>query len=216
MTVTMGHLPHVSQRQKLYAVTFRLHDSLPKDVTLSYMNECTARYGEKEPDFKSKREILLHKKMMEYMDMGHGECLLKYPDVRIIIEEAFRYVHDKMALVHAYVIMPNHIHIVLETKEEVKIQEVMHNLKRYTASKINKLLLREGNVWQREYYDRVIRNQTHYENAVKYIINNPRHCKSDEYSLGGMALGGQVCNLPISEKKNAIRDIGQVTNLPSQ
>lgn len=200
MTVTMGHLPHVSQRQKLYAVTFRLHDSLPKNVIQSYINECVARYGENEPDFKSKREMLLHKKMMEYMDMGYGECQLKNPDVRKIIEEAFRSIHDKMALVHAYVIMPNHIHVVLETKEELKIQEVMHILKGNTALKINRLLQREGYVWQREYYDRIIRNQTHYENAIRYIINNPHHCRYNEYSLGGLVLGGQVLTC-LQEKK---------------
>ena len=195
-TVTIGHLPHLSQQQKLYAVTFRLQDSLPKMAIESYLKECKELYGDDQSAFKSKLESFMHKKMMEYLDMGYGECLLRNPDARKIIEEAFRYIHENMATVHAYVIMPNHVHIVLETKEDVEIQQVMHNLKRYTASKINQLLQREGSVWQREYYDRIIRNEAHYENAIKYIINNPCHCHAGEYSLGGQALGGQVCNLP--------------------
>lgn len=191
MTMTMGHLPHISQNQKLYAVTFRLHDSLPQSVIQAYMNDSMAHYAENESDSKSKREIYLHKKMMEYMDMGYGECLLRNPDVREIVEEAFRYVHANMALVHAYVIMPNHVHVILETKENVKIQDVMHRLKHYTSVKINSFLQHEGSVWQREYYDRMIRNQSHYENAIRYITNNPRHCQAGEFSLGGMLLEGK-------------------------
>ena len=187
--MTMGHLPHMSQNHKMYAVTFRLYDSLPKMVLQGYMNECRKKYGDNIPDFKSKREMMLHKKMMECLDAGYGECLLRNPNVRKVMDDAFGYIHDNMAKIHAYVVMPNHVHAVMETRDEVEIQTVIHNLKRFTALKINRLLMRKGSVWQRDYYDRIIRNEDHYENAINYILNNPRNCKNGEYSLGGFVIG---------------------------
>ena len=182
-TVTVGHLPHISERQKLYAVTFRLHDSLPHGTVRAYMEDCKRTFGDDTPSFKTKREVLLHEKMMTAMDAGYGECLLKDKDARNIVEEAFEHVDNNMAMVHAYVIMPNHVHVVIETLGGTDIQQVMHSLKSYTAQKINTLMLREGSVWQREYFDRIIRNEAHYINAINYIRDNPRHCNDGEYTL---------------------------------
>lgn len=152
------------------------------------MQECEAAYGECTPDFKTKRELMLHQKMMEYLDAGYGQCLLRDPDVRFILERAFEHMNHTTVLVHAYVIMPNHVHAILETLGDgIGIQQVMHSLKGFTASSINKHLLRQGSVWQREYYDRIIRNRRHYVSAVHYILRNPRFCHDGEYSLGGQA-----------------------------
>lgn len=152
------------------------------------MQECEAAYGECTPDFKTKRELMLHQKMMEYLDAGYGQCLLRDPDVRFILERAFEHMNHTTVLVHAYVIMPNHVHAILETLGDgIGIQQVMHSLKGFIASSINKHLLRQGSVWQREYYDRIIRNRRHYVSAVHYILRNPRFCHDGEYSLGGQA-----------------------------
>ena len=179
---TIGHLPHLSQQQKLYAVTFRLCDSLPKHVIEAYREECTRLYSD-EAEHQDKRNRFMHEKMMAYMDQGHGACWLRHPAVRQVLEKSLEFVNDKMALVHAYVIMPNHVHVVLETHEGMEIQRVIHSLKSYTALRINRLLHREGGLWQREYHDRIIRNKAHYESAINYIIENPRYCKEGEYSL---------------------------------
>ena len=179
---TIGHLPHLSQQQKVYAVTFRLCDSLPKHVTETYRKESTRLYGDG-AGCQEERDRFMHTKMMAYMDQGYGACWLRNPAVRQVVEKALEYVNDRMALVHAYVIMPNHVHVVLETNEGMEIQRVMHSLKSYTALQINRLLHRTGSVWQRECYDRIIRNTDHYVNAINYIIENPRYCKEGEYSL---------------------------------
>lgn len=190
--ITISHLPHISEYQKLYAVTFRLHDSLPHHVVMSYMQECEKIFGEDSPSFKTKRDAMLHKKMMELMDAGYGECILKEKSVRRIVEEGFEYIDNNMVSVHAYVIMPNHVHAVLETLGETNIQQVIHTLKSYSALRINKCMHRDGCVWQREYYDRIIRNDTHYVNAINYINNNPRYCLPGEYTL---SLGEEQKNL---------------------
>ena len=69
-----------------------------------------------------------------------------------------------------YQIMPNHIHIILELKNDKLIQlfNVISKLK-------SECTFRMGlkNIWQRGYYERVIRDQKEYENIVKYINENP-------------------------------------------
>lgn len=49
----------------------------------------------------------------------------------------------------------------------------MHSLKSYTANKCNKTLERNGSFWQREYFDRLIRDQNDLAQKVKYVLNNP-------------------------------------------
>ena len=183
--VSFGHLPHWSQYKKIYAVTFRLHDSLPLKVLKAFQKQCVEMIGEEIHNFKSKRDVLLQKKMMEYMDAGYGECLLRHKDIRNIVEAAFEYISQTNVRVHAFVIMPNHVHCVLETLNEAEIQNVMHSIKGFTGTRINAYLHRKGCVWQREYYDRIIRTPNHYANTILYILSNPRNCKEGEYSLGG-------------------------------
>lgn len=179
--VTHGSLPHWSQRQKIYAITFRLGDAIPTDVIEKYMFECDQCSTDEL--LKGQREIMLHNKMMEYMDACHGECLLKYAATRVIIEEAFEYLSKYKCNIHAYVIMPNHVHILLDAFHGETVQSIMHTLKRYTSLKINKLWHRSGKLWQREYFDRIIRSESHYAHAITYIRNNPRYCLPGTFSL---------------------------------
>ena len=190
--ITTGDVPHWSQRQKIYAVTFRLKDALPQHVVQAYLKECETTIKSDSTDALQKRKIMLHKKMLEYMDAGHGECILKKRETREIIEKEFEYISHDMALVHAYVIMPNHVHAIIETLNDTTIQNVMYAIKRNTAININKATGRSGiSVWQREYFDRLIRSYAHYEHAMNYITANPLHCQEGEFTLWKRPYGGQ-------------------------
>ena len=68
--------------------------------------------------------------------------------------------------------MPNHVHVLIETKIGFPLDEVVHSWKSYTGSEANKILGRRGEFWQREYYDRYVRNAEHYEAAIRYIEGN--------------------------------------------
>lgn len=69
--------------------------------------------------------------------------------------------------------MPNHVHFVARLLPGATLAQVMHSLKSFTAKRINKLLSRTGPVWQREYYDRLIRDSDELQRAINYVINNP-------------------------------------------
>ena len=183
LTITHGNLPHWNQQQKCYAVTFRLYDALPHHVVQSYLEEWEKTFGKANPEDLSARQEWLRKRMMEYLDAGYGACWLRDGTVRRIVEEAFSYVDDHIARVHAYVIMPNHVHAVVETRPEVTIQMVMKRLKSFTAKRINHYLGLTGRVWQREYFDRIVRNDAHYQRTIQYIMSNPQHCTMGEFTL---------------------------------
>lgn len=185
---TKGNLPHWSQTAKLYAVTFRLRDSLPEHVLEAYksykdwceqMLQLHGYVPEQLVDF----EIDERKRVMEYLDAGHGECLLRNPKVREILIRCLAYMDGRDCSVHCYVIMPNHVHLILETNGGLKVSDLVGRLKGVSANQINKLLERKGSVWQYEIYDRLIRNEKHYWNAVRYIANNPRKCPIGTFTL---------------------------------
>ncbi len=85
--------------------------------------------------------------------------------------------------------MPNHVHMIfslLDTKPVCELEHVgrrasspyavtriLENLKWYTALKANKLLNREGQFWQHESYDHVIKNGEELEKAIWYVLSNP-------------------------------------------
>jgi putative DNA methylase len=77
------------------------------------------------------------------------------------------------AWLDAWVVMPNHIHVLIELMAEPTLDEILHSWKSYTSHEANKILRRHGSFWQDDYWDRFIRNQTHYDNAIGYIHQNP-------------------------------------------
>src|SRR5436309_7676150 len=91
--------------------------------------------------------------------------------------------HDRVKYrLSAWVVMPNHIHLLC-TPLGHSLAQIMHSLKSFTSSEANKMLGRSGRFWQKEYFDRFIRNARHFAKVVKYIENNPvnaRMCERQE------------------------------------
>ena len=73
-----------------------------------------------------------------------------------------------------WVIMPNHVHVLVTPLGEHKLSDIVHSWKSFTANQINKALNRRGKVWQEEYYDRIIRGPQHLYLVEQYIHNNPQ------------------------------------------
>jgi REP element-mobilizing transposase RayT len=55
----------------------------------------------------------------------------------------------------------------------VSLSGIIHSWKSFTSKRGNAILGRQGAFWFREYYDRKIRDEEHFKNAVVYIHNNP-------------------------------------------
>jgi REP element-mobilizing transposase RayT len=73
----------------------------------------------------------------------------------------------------AWVIMPNHVHAMLEQTEGHSLSSILYSWKSFTAKKLSALQRSSGSVWAPDYFDRFVRNAEHYANTVCYIEENP-------------------------------------------
>src|SRR5690606_19456972 len=102
-------------------------------------------------------DSLLRKKIERYLDAGYGECWLRSHEVASVVREALLFHHGAKYELVAWVIMPNHVHLLLRPREGVHLPDILHSIKSYTAQKANRILGRSGAFWQRESFDRYIR-----------------------------------------------------------
>jgi putative transposase len=136
-----------------------LADSLPRDVYKRIFS--IADDGE--------RERLMHR----LIDEGRGRCLLKTPANAEIVAEALSFFDGERYKLLAWVIMPNHVHAMVEQIEGHRLDRIVHSWKSFTAKQINCRLDTNGRVWARDYFDRYVRDERHCFNAIYYIENNP-------------------------------------------
>ena len=84
---------------------------------------------------------------------------------------------------HAYVIMPNHIHAIIELKSMNKniLGDIIKTYKSMCSKKCNQLNKVSGiTIWQRNFHEYVIRNEKDYYIKYEYIINNPYRWNEDD------------------------------------
>ncbi|MCK9156963.1 MAG: transposase [Paludibacteraceae bacterium] len=121
--------------------------------------------------------------MDKWLDAGLGCCVLKNPDVRKVVNDTFYFFNEERYILHSFVIMPNHVHVLVELLGENTINNVLHSWKRHSANTINRMLGKKDQFWEHESYDRIIRDKTHYKMVMKYIIDNPKSLDPDSYTL---------------------------------
>jgi len=169
-------LPHIQPENGVFFVTFRLVDSLPKSIV-----EKLNQY------YKS--DLLNHKKnklgplsefydsSFEYfdseLDNSQNEThWLKDKRIATIVKDSILFFDSKKYKVICFCIMSNHVHLIIY-KLHAPLFRIMQSLKSFSAKECNKILERKGRFWQREYYDRLVRNKNDLGNKIKYTLNNP-------------------------------------------
>jgi putative transposase len=190
-----NRLPHLAPMGATFFVTFRLADALPRSV-ISKMEE---EYISERNEFKvlgstgtNKRKIIAHEKRFlkidSELDKGlFGECILKNKEIAGLIAMEIKRFDGTLYHLLSYCIMPNHVHLIFDTSAQltngllediipgnyVQLGKIIKTLKGKTARLANQFLGRRGTFWQKDYYDRYIRNDRQLEDVVNYIINNP-------------------------------------------
>jgi REP element-mobilizing transposase RayT len=159
-----GYLPHYDSAELTQFITFRLADSLPSSIF-------------KDLDFKLRNrqisEIEYYWKIDQALDLGDGPTFLKEPQIAFLVANAItKFAGHKYELL-GWVIMPNHVHLLLKILKGYSLAKVMHSIKGFTATEANKLLGRSGRFWSPDYFDRFIRDREHLSHAKNYIDENP-------------------------------------------
>ncbi len=100
----------------------------------------------------------------------HYRFLLQ-PQQKDCVFNAICFLDSKKYELYSAVVLNDHAHMVVNPIET--LPKIMHSIKSFTAHEINKMLNRNGKVWQNESYDRVIRNENEFLEKLNYIANNP-------------------------------------------
>jgi len=114
---SQNRLPHWQQDQATYFLTCRLHDSLPEALMNTWRAQ-RDQWCEQHPQpWTADIEMDYHKRFSStldrHLDDGHGSCLLRDPANAGIVAGAFSHYNDRHYLLHAWAIMPNHVHVLV-------------------------------------------------------------------------------------------------------
>ncbi len=175
-TANSRNLPHWEQSGKTVFVTFRLADSIPQDK-LSVWREGESEWAKHHPQPWDESTQLEHDTLFgtaieQWLDSGFGSCLMKDEGARHIVEEALLNFDGERYRMYGFVVMPNHVHACFMPLGGYTVSDIVQNWKSFTAKAVNKLLGRRGVFWQKEYFDRYIRNERHFERVLRYIHRN--------------------------------------------
>lgn len=160
-----GYLPHFDAPHVTQMVTFQLADSFP-----------VTRRAEWEPILREPDESVRRRKLEAWLDRGHGESWLRRDDVAEIAGRTLLEHNGRDCQMRAWVIMPNHIHLVVDVWD-VPLVKLVNAWKGKSSRLANVALRRHGPFWQEDYYDTIIRDAEHLAKTVRYIEQNPAKAK---------------------------------------
>ena len=173
---TRANLPHWNKDNTAAFVTFRLADALPREklVPLEETRNAWLAAHPQPWDAATVREYYatFDARVQEWLDSGYGACELGDARCREIVEDSLWHFAGERYALYAYVVMPNHVHVVFMPMGGRVQSEIVRDWKRFTAKAINEMLGREGTLWQKESFDTLVRSEKHFETICGYIRRN--------------------------------------------
>ncbi len=185
------NLPHWRQEGATYFVTFRLADSIPRNVMLAWIHDrqlwmqahglagytraAIAREwydGVSEGERRS-FELQEARRLGIELDRCHGSCLLARPEVRGILAAALLQSHGRRYRCGDWVIMPNHVHWIIQPIAPWSLERILQGIKRFSATHARRYRASASPLWQKGSYDRIVRDHEELASFRKYIEQNP-------------------------------------------
>ncbi len=178
-------LPHFQNKGALFFITYNVKNAVNSvetekikrifkertDKLLIDNKNYSERLDEEYRRYFGKFDNLLHK--------SKDNHFLKNEECAEAVAESLHFWDGKRIELYSYCIMSNHVHAVInvyekdENGKELYLQDIMESVKKYSAKKCNKILERNGQFWQNETYDRIIRNRGELFRIISYILDNP-------------------------------------------
>lgn len=93
-------------------------------------------------------------------------------------------------MLHEYIIMPNHLHGIIQIKHtdlESSLPKIIQSYKRHTTIEYTQGVKNNvyppfnNHIWQRGYYDHIIRDENEFQKIRQYILDNPAKWHEDKY-----------------------------------
>jgi len=146
-----AYLPHWTKDGAIYAITFRLADSLPKKALEAWQFErenlvkTAKQMGRPLSECEQKRLWHLHSEKVErHLDVGHGVCWMKQDQIAEIVAGALAHFDGQRYALAAWCVMPNHVHVVVRPGEGYELPDIMHSWKSFSAKEANRVLASSG------------------------------------------------------------------------
>ena len=197
-------LPHWTQQGGVYAITFRLANSIPSDVLESYRRDraqlendlaCAKLFPDPTAsqhqlaDLTNKLALLYESSIGAALDAGTGPCHLRDERVATLVLDALRHFDGQRYRLLAWCIMPNHVHLIIQPLEGRPLAEILHSIKSFTGTASNQLLGMAGAFWHKEYYDHLIRDGGDYRDQLRYVLQNPENARLVNWPWKGSVYG---------------------------
>ena len=154
-----GKLPHLFKPGCTYFVTFCLERSCRVRVQAESRLDMTA-----DPDDVAR---------MSEPPCDSTDPALSIPRVAQVVEHALLHFQGERYALHAWCIMPDHVHVLVTPFHNWSLDRILHSWKSYTANEVNKMLHRAVALWQPESFDHLVRSPEAFERFVAYIEANP-------------------------------------------
>lgn len=195
------NLPHIDMPGALTFVTFRLADSMPRTVVERWHTEIDNWMNENDlaghsveqvyesstvkPELKSELRRFKNRAWHGHLDSCHGACLLRDAVVRQHVADSLLHFNEQRYDIERFVIMPNHIHVLIQMRVDYRLRESFREIQRFSAREINRHLGRSGSLWQSEPFDHIVRTEAQFVYLQEYIADNPAkaHLSEDDYTL---------------------------------
>ena len=208
ISIRHRNLPHWTKEDSIYWITFRLADSLPQAKLDAWKQERDAWTSSRplpwsDADWNEYND-LFGNRLDEWLDAGHGSRALARPDIREKVRESMMKFDGKKLRIHAAVIMPTHVHALIEPLGNSTLPELLKGIKGSSARAANKVLDSSGTFWMDESYDHIVRSEAQYRHFVNYIADNPRKAglAADDYWLHKVT----QAFLPVDPQENNTSD----------
>jgi REP element-mobilizing transposase RayT len=172
------NLPHRRQPGVTYFVTFHLADSLPRQKRAALEEERKLWLSLNQPPLNKHQTREYHrrfsKRLHDWLDAGYGACALGRPEVFRLVERVLNFFSGERYALGEHVIMPNHVHALVEPVGDHSLDRIIHSWKSYSANQINKMSGSHGRVWHPESFDHIVRSAAQLERLERYILDNPK------------------------------------------
>lgn len=168
-------LPHIQPEDAMLFITFRLMGTLPKHIIQALIENKQSAISMSAKGSQMAKQVAeaYNSELEQILDSAnYGPVWLKQNEIANVVAESLHYHDGRSFKLVCYCIMSNHVHFIAY-KFTKPVYAIMNTLKTYTAKECNKLLDRKGRFWQREYYDRIIRDRNDFDQKIKYVLNNP-------------------------------------------
>ena len=181
--------PHWSQAGVVVFITFRSHDSIPREVIRRWDREklewlrhrglpvgphWSTSLPELSPPDRADFHRTFNRCREDFLAHGHGQCLLKRPELAQIVADALLYFDGQRYRMGDFVVMPNHVHLLAAFPAADAATKQCGSWLHYTARQINRAIGTKGKFWQQEPFDHLVRSPEQYDYLRQYIAGNPR------------------------------------------